>query len=167
MAGFIDHLKSLFGKGGPAVSGPIGEDPLDYDQLVQLDAEDLAEQGILSAYKALLPQLMQYTESPIEVTEEIDNDAGSYVVSFDGLRYEIYDSDDDDSWNRATVAFFDAVNANLRKSSHKFYALNGGNDLSGMFLTEEECAAARQALKNRSDWPWMPINEPPHYGFPV
>src|SRR5215510_573920 len=167
MAGFIDRLKSVFAN-GPVVSGPGGEDPLDYDQLVHLDAEDLSEEGILSAYQALLPRLMQYTESPIEVTEEIDNDSGSYVVCAEGLRYKIWEpgAENGDGWERATVVFFDIVNANLRKSSHKFYALYGGNDLSGMFLTEEEYAAARQALK-RSDWPWMPINKPPHYGFPV
>ena len=168
MAGFINRLKYLLAKTEPAVSSPNSEDPLDYDQLVHLDAEDLAEQGILSAYQALLPRLKQFTDSPIEVTEELDHDSGRYTVCFEGLRYAISfpDDPDDNSWIRATVAFFDIVNANLRKSSHKFYALYGANDLGGIFLTEEEYVAARQAIKERSNWPWMPVNWPPDYGYP-
>jgi len=169
MTGFAKRLKSLLGGSGSPVSHPVGKDPLNYDDFVHLDAEDLAEQGILSAYKALLPRLNQYTESPIEVTEEIDNDAASYAICVAGQRHEIWErgAQNKDGWERATVAFFEVVNANLRHSSHKFYALYGGNDLGGMFLTEEEFAAARQTLKKRSEWPWMPTNDPPHYGYPV
>lgn len=63
MAGFINRLKSVLAKTEPAASNPSSEDPLDYDQLVYLDAEDLAEQGILSAYQALLPRIKQFTDS--------------------------------------------------------------------------------------------------------
>jgi len=168
MAGFINRLKSLLAKTESAVSSPSSEDPLDYDQVVHLDAEDLAEQGILSAYQALLPRLKQFTDSPIEVTEEMDHDSGTYTVCCEGLRFAISfpDDPDDDSWIRATVAFFDIVNANLRKSSHKFYALYGGNDLCGIFLTQQEYLAARPATKPRLNWPWMPVNWPPDYGYP-
>ncbi len=144
-------------------------DPLDYDKLVMLDAENLAEQGILAAYLELLPTLKLYADSPIEVIEDINNDEASYSVSAGGQRFQIWDAGvkNTDGWERATVAFFAIVNANLQASSHKFYALYGGNDLGGMFLTEEEVTAAREAHREPSNWPWLPVNMPPHFGYPV
>jgi hypothetical protein len=142
---------------------------LNYEEIVNLDAEDLAEQGILSAYRELPPRLRQYLASPpIEVSEEIDDGLARYIVHAGAQRYVIWEdgAHNEDGWERATVAFFEIVNANLERSPFKFYALYGGNDLSGMFLTEEQCAAARRALEKRSDWPWLPVNEPPHYGYP-
>ena len=46
----------------------------------------------------------------------------------------------------------------------RFYAVNGGNDLGGLYLTEEEVDAARQALSSKSDWPYIPTLQGPHYG---
>jgi hypothetical protein len=160
-------LKALFAPGKPPVVPD--EDPLDYDQVVPLDAEDLAEQGMLTAYQALLPRLRQYVASPVELTEEIDNDAATYSVCAGGQKFEIWDAGakNEGGWERATVAFFHLVNANLATSPYKFYALYGGNDLSGIFLTEEQFAAARRAINQPSSWPWLPVNEPPHYGYPV
>lgn len=162
MTRITDRLKSFFG-------GPAEQDPLDYNEVVQLDAEELAEQGILSAYEQLLPRLKRYVGSPLEVTEEIDNDAATYSVAAAGKKYEIWDdgAKNPDGWERATVAFFEIVNANLASSEYRFYALYGGNDLTGLFLTEAEFAAARRAIKKRSNWPWVPVMEPPRYGYPV
>ena len=145
------------------------EDPLDYEQVVHLDAEDLAEQGIQSAYIDLLPQLRHYTKAPLEVTEEIDSALGSYAVLAGGTRYEIWGSglDTNDGWARASVTFFSIVNASLCQSPHKFYALYGGNDLSGVFFTSEQYSLARQAIERRSNWPYLPVMEPPNYGFPT
>lgn len=164
-----DRLRALFALGKPAATSMANEDPLDYDQLVTLDAEDLAEQGILAAYQALLPRLRQYVAFPVELTEEIDNDAATYSVSAGDRKFEIWEpgAENTDGWERATVAFFQLVNANLAASPYKFYALYGGNDLGGMFLTEEEFAAARRAINEPSNWPWLPVAEPPHYGYPV
>ena len=66
MVRITDRLKALLRGAGAAE-----QDPLDYDQVVLLDAEELAEQGILSAYEELLPRLKRYVSSPGEVTEEI------------------------------------------------------------------------------------------------
>ena len=55
-------------------------DILDYDQLVLIDAEDLAEAGILEAYESLLPALYKYVAQPALVEEFIDHDVGSYAV---------------------------------------------------------------------------------------
>jgi hypothetical protein len=46
-------------------------------------------------------------------------------------------------WARAAHALFKIVNDQLAKSQYRFYAINGGNDLGGMFLTQAECEVAR------------------------
>jgi hypothetical protein len=53
---------------------------LDYDKILLLDAEDLAEAGIKKAYESALPVLRQYISDPAQVQEVIDNDAPSYIV---------------------------------------------------------------------------------------
>jgi hypothetical protein len=73
---------------------------------------------------------------------------------------------EDESWGKATYALFSIVNAQLAGSPYRFYAINGGNDLGGMFLTLEEYEAAKRSLKRKSDWPYLPTDEPPDYGQP-
>lgn len=164
-----DKLRALFTPGRPPGASATVEDPLDYDQVVSLDAEELAEQGVLTAYQALRPRLQKYVASFVEIREDIDSDAARYSVCAGGQKYEIWaaGATNDDGWARATVAFFGIVNANLGGSPYKFYALYGGNDLSGIFLTEEEFADARRAITEPSHWPWLPVDEPPHYGYSV
>lgn len=159
-------LRYLYGNQGDP---NLAEYPLDYDNVTHLDAEDLAEEGIRAAYLELLPQLRRYKSAPLEVTEELDSENGSYAVIAGGERYEIWgpDLNANEGWPRAAAAFFIIVNRNLAEAQHKFYALYGGNDLSGIFLTEEELLLARKAIKRPSDWPYMPIMRAPHYGFPT
>jgi hypothetical protein len=168
MATFADRLKFLLKLAPAKPAGTRSVDPLDYDQLVHLDAEDLAEQGILTAYTTLHPLLQNYSSNVLDVSEEIDCGAGAYSVVSEGERHIIWEPGlgNKDGWERATVVFFALVNANLKSSEYKFYALYGGNDLSGMFLTEQQFQAAREAIKNRGQWPWVPVNDPPDYGYP-
>jgi hypothetical protein len=42
---------------------------LDYEKLIPLDAEALAEGGIREAYASILPHLIQYVAEPAEVQE--------------------------------------------------------------------------------------------------
>jgi len=141
---------------------------LDYDNVVHLDAESLAEGGVKAAYDALLPRLLQFISSPTPVVELIDEQAPSYSVRHGKQEYLIYgpdlDNDEDDSWGRATLVFFTIVNTQLRSSTHRLFALNGGNDLMGIFLTESEAQEARKTLPQRTDWPYLPENSHPWYG---
>jgi hypothetical protein len=143
-------------------------DTLDYDQLILLDAEDLAEAGIREAYESLLPELQKYVAQPAQVEEVIDNEAGRYAVRSGTKEFVIYSPDLHDeggeSWGRATVAFFTIVNDQLTKSQYRFYAINGGNDLGGMFLTPAQAAAAQKTLPKKTDWPYFPKDEPDWYG---
>ena len=141
---------------------------LNYDDAIHLDAEALAEGGIVEAYELLLPKLRQFVKNPATIEEDRDDDAPSYSVRCADSDFEIYAPDLDEgegnSWGRATVALFSIVNAQLKNSSHRFYAINGGNDLFGMFLTPAEATAAQKSLPNKSDWPYVPKDEEPWYG---
>jgi hypothetical protein len=141
---------------------------LDYGKMLFLDAETLAEAGIKEAYQSLVRVLSQYVSEPAQVEEVVDNDAPSYVVKSGDLEYVIYSpalpDEEGQSWGRATYAFFKIVNDQLTKSEYRLYAINGGNDLGGMFLTQTECEVARKSLPHKQDWPYLPTLEHPWYG---
>jgi hypothetical protein len=135
---------------------PAAAVELNYDELVHLDAEDLAETGMKHAYDALLPALKRYVATPATLDELIDPDVPSYRVRCQSVEYLIYDySARNDaevvSWGRATVAFFSIVNRQLAGTKYRFFAFNSGNDLGGMFLTVEQAEAARKSLPRRTD----------------
>lgn len=141
---------------------------LDYEQLIHLDAEDLAEGGIKDAYDALLPRLRNYVPQPASLEEVIDRDVPLYAVIADGERHLVYapelDHKDGRIWGRATYIFFRIVNAQLSQSTHRFYAFYGGNDLGGMFLTPAEAERAKAGLARKTDWPYLPTMDHPWYG---
>ena len=85
---------------------------------------------------------------------------------FCGVEYVIYSPDlsHDGSWERATHAFFKIVDDQLSGSDYRLCAINGGNDLGGMFLTTSECEAAPRSLARSEDWPYLPTLEDPWYG---
>ncbi len=151
-----------------ATVATAGSTVLDYDRMVGLDAEDLAEAGIKNAYEKLKPILETHAVKPVELVEKIDDNRPSYSVSASGVTYEIYSpsllSSGGESWGRATFALFSIVNSQLKRSPVKFYAINGGNGLGGMFLTEQQVSAARKSLKEKTDWPYLPTLEHPWYG---
>lgn len=138
---------------------------LDYDQLIILDAEALAETGIGQAYERLLPKLRQFTPQPELIEEVINNDNPAYSVRCRGKEYVIYGPDlaeeQGSSWGRATVAFFSIVNEQLIGTAYRFYAINSGNDLGGMFLAMDQAQESRANLPRPQDWPYFPLNEPP------
>jgi hypothetical protein len=141
---------------------------LDYQKMLILDAEDLAEAGIRKAYESTLPTLRQYLPEPAQVQEVVDTDAPSYLVRCPGQDYIIYSpalpEDGTELWGRATRAFFQIINDQLIKSEYRLYAINGGNDLGGMFLSQPVCAAARKSLPRKEGWPYLPTLEHPWYG---
>jgi hypothetical protein len=141
---------------------------LDYSKMLVLDAEALAEAGIRELYQSVVRVLGQYVPEPAQIQEVVDNDAPSYVVKSGDAEYVIYSStlpdDEGQSWGRATYAFFKIINDQLAKSEYRLYAINGGNDLGGMFLTQPECEAARKSLPRKVDWPYLPTPDHPWYG---
>jgi hypothetical protein len=141
---------------------------LDHNNMLLLDAEDLAEGGIKRVYESILKVLCQYVSEPAHVQEVLDNNAPSYFVRCGDREYVIYSpalpNDESQSWGRAAYVFFKIINDQLPKSEYRLYAINGGNDLGGMFLTRSECEAARKSLPRKEDWPYLPTLEHPWYG---
>ena len=140
---------------------------LNYDDAIHLDAEAFAEGGIAEAYESLLPQLRTFVKEPARIEEILDDDTPRYSVRCGDTACDIFGPDIDEdfnSWGRATVALFSIVNEQLKNSSHRLYAINGGNDLFGMFLTPAEATAAQSSLPNKRDWPYLPIKAEPWYG---
>ena len=163
----FERFKHLFTSAHDSGADSDTPSPFDGDDIILLDAEDLAEGGILEAYEQLHPQLRQYDASDIDIAEEFDAEAGTYAVFADGKRYDIQGKGiEGHRWTLATVAFFEIVNASLPDSDHTFYALYGGNDLAGIFLTDDQFYQARRRIERHVHWPWTPVNHAPDYGFP-
>ncbi len=143
---------------------------LDYDKMIFLDAENLAEGGISRAYEDIRESFSQYVSKPGDIEEVADDNKPSYLVRSGEQEYVIYSPElpgsDEESWGRATYAFFKIVNDQLARSAYRLFAINGGNDLGGMFLTQVECDAARKSLPRKQDWPYLPTLEQPWYGQP-
>lgn len=139
---------------------------LDYSRSIHLDAEDLAENGIDEGYQRVLPELSRLIPEPADMEEAFDPSEGRYSVRCQGQDYLIYVSEapEYESWARAAHALFQIVNKQLSDSAYRLYAINGGNDLHGIFLTGAECEAARAGLSHQTDWPYLPTLDPPWYG---
>lgn len=137
---------------------------VDYDKVIVLDAEELAEGGILQAYEKIKPELSHYVKKIEEIEEVMDNAVPSYYIKFRGEKLAVYGPNisekEMDSWMRATSVLFYIVNSQLVNSDIKFYALNGGNDLGGMFLTVDQYKEANKSLKKDIDKFYLPTLYP-------
>jgi hypothetical protein len=141
---------------------------IDYDTAIHLDAEALAETGIQTAYEEILQELRKYIDHPSKVVEVIDQINSKYSIIANGRTYVIYDEQLDpkmNSWGNATFAFFDIINSQLVNSPVRFYALNGGNDLFGIFLPPQDAESSKKGIKRKSDWPYLPKNETQWFGM--
>lgn len=148
------HEKNLhFAKHTPGPwSSPCGPVlALDDEHLMLLDAEALAETGIKEAYEGLQATLKQYVAAPLPVEEQIDSVNARYTVTAGDIRYLIFSdtTPEADSWGNATYALFCIVNQQLAHSPYRFYAVNAGNDLGGLFLTQAQYQSAIASLKKR------------------
>ena len=147
-----------------------GRTVIDYEKVELLDAEDLAELGIGQAYLGLSQKLRDFGVDPEAIEEVIDVDGGCYSVRCGEKLYEICGGKDEewekDSWGRASYVLFNIVNSQLMNSEVKFYALNGGNDLAGVFLTTTQFNEARDNLRDKNSWPYLPVEEGPWFGMP-
>jgi hypothetical protein len=163
------HLANLF---GPLASGGKSDhsdpSPLDYDAMIQLDAENLAEGGMAEAYELVVPHLRKYVPQPVDLEEVRDHDTPRYAVRIGTTEHVIcapeLNENESSSWGRATYVLFHIINSQLRGQPVRFYAINGGNDLGGMFLTEDAARDAQSRLPRKSDWPYIPQPDPPWFG---
>jgi hypothetical protein len=140
---------------------------IDYDAALTLDAEELAERGVADAYAELSTELSELGIAPSAVGENFDAEACAYSVQYSGTNYPIFGPSIHTmhSWGLATFALFDIVNRQLAGHRLTLYAINGGNDLFGIFLTPAQAQRARRALPRKSDWPYIPTAEPDWFGM--
>jgi hypothetical protein len=140
---------------------------IDYDAALMLDAEELAEQGIAAAYEELSTELSELGMEPASVSENVDAADGAYAVQCGRTSYSISGPSipASHSWGLATYALFDIVNRQLAGHRLALYAINGGNDLFGIFMTLDQAPRAQRALPRKSDWPYVPTAEPPWFGM--
>lgn len=128
------------------------------DNIVVLDAEELAEGSFAEVYEnAVVSALKKYVPEPAKVVEDFDADKGVYKIKALGKTYMIFvNFDDDQSQVNATIAMFDIVNRQLASTPYQFYAIGGGNDLGGVFLTTKEYDEMVRSAKNERDRPYLP-----------
>jgi hypothetical protein len=151
-----------------APSNPV--DPIDYDEVFHLDAENLAEYGMKQSYDLLIPKLQTLGVKPKPMTEIFSQDDGRYNLYVGGKTYKVWNGEaltkNEFPWPLATAIFFETINDQLSKSEYKFYAINGDNDLHGVFLKKAEFEAAVQFHGVPYDRPYLPNREPPFFGLP-
>jgi hypothetical protein len=137
------------------------------------DAEDLAEGGILGFLETIASFLATEGVTVPEIEEDLAED--HYRLNLAGSDFGIYEPEDvareetepGRVWAIATVRTFELVNRLLATaaSQERLYAVNGGNDLFGMFLTpaqfSEITAYAGSAAHGA---PYEVRDDPPWYG---
>jgi hypothetical protein len=111
------------------------------------DAEDLAEGGVGEFIRKLESFLTRQGVTALEIEDEVNDK--NYSVHVNGVSHLIYDEAEYDRdsngeqpgliWGLAMARGFRIVDGLLERSgsSERLYAVNGGNDLVGMFLTPE------------------------------
>jgi hypothetical protein len=138
---------------------PADMDPFTPEQIIHLDAEDLAEGCIPYAYQAVAQALQGHGVDLLDINDQGD---GSYVIG--EWRYWSFPVTVDAppssgmSWDYAAWIFFRMVNAQLEGRPVKLYALNVGNDLDGVILTEEEARGVWAVRRSGVRWnlPYFP-----------
>jgi hypothetical protein len=111
------------------------------------DAEDLAEGGVGQFIQRVGPFLARQGVAALEIEDEVGEK--NYKVRVNGVEHLIYDEAEYDRdsggeelgliWGLAMARGFRIVDGLLEKagSPERLYAVNGGNDLFGLFLTPE------------------------------
>src|ERR1017187_23947 len=141
------------------------------------DAEDLAEGGICALIQKVQPFLVAQGVKLPELQDDV-SDKG-YVVRVGGVSHKIYDATDlkrDASgkepgviWGLAMARGFAIVDQLLESagSAERVYSINGGNDLSALFLTPElHRTISMQPDAEAKDGPYKPTEEYPWFGQP-
>ena len=124
----------------------------------RIDAEELIEGSFSSMYdevrKKLIKHGIELEEDCIE--EDVDTSEGVTTVSYNDQEYILCNNDIEDSWERGAYVFFMIINSQIYDKNLKFYAVNGGNDLSGILLKKSEGARLMKLFANDEDLPYIP-----------
>lgn len=158
---------------GKEAAAQAAADPIDYEKVIHLDAESLAEEGIAEAYAKLIAQYGDLGVEWLPLEEDFVGEVQgygegeAYRVTIGGRsEFVLGNPPSGNPWAMASATFFDIMNRQLVERPFKFYALAGGNDLAAILLTDEEFEAARKYHAGTRDVPYLPNKTPPNYGYP-
>jgi len=137
------------------------------------DAEELAEGGILGFLEAVSPFLVAEGVAVPDIQDDLGED--HYKLRWAGREYVVYDASElareeeepGRLWAIATVRTFALVNDLLgsTRSHERLYAVNGGNDLFGLFLAPVQLAEiVAYAGNDARGAPYEVQDAPPWYG---
>ena len=137
------------------------------------DAEELAEGGVLGFLEEVSPFLAAEGVAVPDTQDHITED--NYKLRWAGQEHLVYDASDlareekepGRLWAIATVRTFSLVNGLLgsTRSQERLYAVNGGNDLFGLFLTPSQLAEVLAYAGNDARGvPYEVQDAPPWYG---
>lgn len=103
------------------------------------DAESLAEGGISEFYNSIKEFMKKQNVDIVEIEDFSDK---GYTIQINGEKYVIYNEEElnsKDIWQLSTIRSFAIINKLLKdaNSSERLYILYGGNDLRGVFLTDD------------------------------
>lgn len=167
-------LQSILGFKGKPLNNNLTTDYL--KSAIHLDAKVLCKFGMSGVYDLLIPKMKKLGIKPLQLKDHFNANGAFHSVSVDGkliIVFDIEESEEDDEegrkelwWSRATPIFFQLVNFQLESISVRFYALYGGNDLHGIFLTQAEFEEMAEGAERPDDRPYIPNDIPPWFGQP-
>lgn len=166
--GTITMLAAIAGLATPAAAQKKAGDPIPYSEALELDAERLAELGIVEVYDEIEPVIASHGGKPDSLREIIDKDSGHYAIEHRGIVYLVSGGaiDQYQGWGNAAAVFFEIVNRQMAGSRYRLYALGHGNDMVGVFLTNEQFARAVALYANTKNAPFVPTRDAPWFGLP-
>lgn len=136
--------------------------PKDY-RLYFLDGEELFEAGGFKSALDQLHDLFSKMNLKFDITnhmEEWDDDlsALNHELTVNGKRYVIFKNMKDGyAWGEAALYFAQMINdqLGLQHMDERMYLINGGNDGSAVFLTNQQLEVVNTLCKDRK---WMPLS---------
>ncbi len=142
-------------------------------RLFDADAEHLTEGGVGDFLRRLEPFLKGQGISLNQVEDDVSEEG--YSVTVNGGRYKIYNTDEIQRserqpgllWGLSSARAFATVNRLLEGAGaeERLYAVNGGNDLFGFFLTPVlREAICRYPTVKPGGKPYLPTEEYPWFG---
>jgi len=141
------------------------------------DAEDLAAGGIGDFLRLVKPFLAREGVKFPEIKDEVGS--AGYLLRFGDVTHVIFSQDElrrhssgeepGLTWGLSMARGFGMINALLKAagSAERLYAVNGGNDLFGIFLTPElQRLIAQHPDASPPDVPYEPNERFPSFGQP-
>lgn len=132
--------------------------PLD-NRLFLLDGEALFEQnGFMDAIKSMQP-LFDKMNFKVDITnhfEKADNHGLNHRVTINGKSYIIFANFEGYGWGEAAQRFAEIINdqLELQKKDERLYLINGANDGTCIYLTDEQYKLIDSIL---TDEQWKPL----------